>query len=122
MGRKPSPPPKPRIFTRDRSINTDPPPKSPPPPLKISHATNTVPPRTMTRASGTDLAMDLLVTLEEMEAKIQEAVFKTEEEIMGCPLLQKAMARVEEEALDGPEDEEEKSSKKEKVEMSDVSC
>ena len=24
--RKPSPPPKPRIFTRDRSINTDPPP------------------------------------------------------------------------------------------------
>ena len=53
----------------------------------------------MARASGTDLAMDLLVTLDEMEAKIQEAVFKTEEEIMGCPLLQKAMAKVEEEAL-----------------------
>ena len=122
--RKPSPPPKPRIITRDRSINTDPPPRSPPPPRKISHATNTVPPRTMARASGTDLAMDLLVTLDEMEAKIQEAVFKTEEEIMGCPLLQKAMAKVEEEALNGPQDDEEKGSKntREQVETLDVSC
>ena len=120
--RKPSPPPKPRVFTRDRSINTDPPPRSPPPPRKISHATNTVPPRTMTRASGTDLAMDLLVTLDEMEAKIQEAVFKTEEEIMGCPLLQKAMAKVEEDALKDPQDEEDNAAKKEKVEMSDVCC
>ena len=40
-----------------------------------------------------------------MEAKIQEAIFKTEEEIMGCPLLQKAMAKVEEEALNGPQEE-----------------
>ena len=122
--RKPSPPPKPRIITRDRSINTDPPPRSPPPPRKISHATNTVPPRTMARASGTDLAMDLLVTLDEMEAKIQEAVFKTEEEIMGCPLLQKAMAKVEEEALNGPSDESDKSIKTipEEVETAEVSC
>ena len=40
-----------------------------------------------------------------MEAKIQEAIFKTEEEIMGCPLLQKAMAKVEEEALNGPQED-----------------
>merc|ERR1719357_1097419 len=49
--------------------------------------------------------MDQLVTLDEMEAKIQEAIFKTEEEIMGCPLLQKAMAKVEEEALNGPQED-----------------
>merc|ERR1719394_2265550 len=38
-----------------------------------------------------------------MEGKIQDAVFRTEEEIMSCPLLQKAMQKVEEEALKGAE-------------------
>ena len=40
---------------------------------------------------------------DEMEGKIQDAVFRTEEEIMSCPLLQKAMQKVEEEALKGAE-------------------
>ena len=34
-----------------------------------------------------------------MEAKIEAAVARTEEDIMSCPLLQKALAKVEEEAV-----------------------
>ena len=34
-----------------------------------------------------------------MEAKIEAACARTEEDIMACPLLQKALAKVEEEAL-----------------------
>ena len=33
--------------------------------------------------------------------RVQEAIFRTEEEIMGCPLLQRAMAKVEHEAMYG---------------------
>ena len=39
------------------------------------------------------------MTKEESEARVREAVARAEEEIYGCPLLQKAMARVEAEAL-----------------------
>merc|ERR1719414_1873010 len=52
-----------------------------------------------------------------MDSRIQEAIFKTEEEIMGCPLLQKAMAKVEEEAIKG--EEEQVSSE---IEKCDVQC
>ena len=45
------------------------------------------------------MRMAAMVTKEESEARVREAVMKAEEEIMGCPLLQKAMAKVEEEAL-----------------------
>ena len=101
--RPPSPPPAPPpVRKRDRAVNTDPPPKSPPPPRKISHGTNTLPVRSLTRGMETMVKMDSLVTKEEMEAKVQEAIFRTEEEIMGCPLLQKAMAVVEDEAINGP--------------------
>ncbi len=34
-----------------------------------------------------------------MEAKIEAAVARTEEDIMSCPLLQKALKKVEEEAV-----------------------
>ena len=34
-----------------------------------------------------------------MEAKIEAAVTRTEQDIMSCPLLQKALAKVEEEAI-----------------------
>lgn len=95
---KPSPP---TIRKRDRASNTDPPPKSPPPPRKINNFTNTMPTRTITKATGTLLQMDSLFTKVELDEKVQAAIYKTEEEIMGCPLLQKAMAKVEEEALYG---------------------
>ena len=112
--------PPPPVRKRDRAINTDPPPKSPPPPRKVSHSTNTTAPRTMGRSTGTLLSMDKLVTMDEMEARIQEAVFKTEEEIMGCPLLQKAMAKVEEEAIHGPRVS--TIYEKDEVETADVEC
>ncbi|TRY77840.1 hypothetical protein TCAL_06805 [Tigriopus californicus] len=96
---KPSPP---AVRKRDRASNTDPPPKSPPPPRKINNFTNTMPTRTLAKASGTLLQMDNLFTKVELEERVQAAIYKTEEEIMGCPLLQKAMAKVEEEALYGP--------------------
>ena len=92
----------PSVRKRDRACNTDPPPRSPPPPRKVSHGTNTVKTRTMVRGTGTMLQMNAIVTKDEMDSKVQEAIFKTEEEIMGCPLLQKAMAKVEEEAMHGP--------------------
>ena len=58
-----------------------------------------------------------------MEAKIQEAIFKTEEEIMGCPLLQKAMAKVEEEALNGPQEDQTATAKQQPpVEKFDAVC
>ena len=94
--------PPPTIRKRDRAVNTDPKPRSPPPPRKVTHGTNTVNTRTMARGTGTLLQMGSLITKEELETRVQEAVFKTEEEIMGCPLLQKAMAKVEYEAIHGP--------------------
>ncbi len=97
----PPPPPPPLVRKRDRSMNTDPPPRSPPPPRKFSKATNTLEPRNYSRGVGTSLSMDALFTRDELESRVQEAVFKTEEEIMGCPLLQRAMAVVEEEAMHG---------------------
>ncbi len=86
--------------TRDRAINTD---KT----RTASHGTATVKITTLPRSTLTNLSMADLVTKDELEARVQEAIFKTEEEIMGCPLLQKAMARVEEEAIKGVTDTEE---------------
>ena len=108
----PPPPPRPaspkaRVRTRDRSVNTEPPPRSPPPPRKASHGTNTTNVRSVSKGVETAVKMAAVVTKEEAEARVREAVFKTEEEIMGCPLLQKAMAKVEQEAL-GIKPEEEK--------------
>uniref|UniRef100_A0A0K2T6J3 Uncharacterized protein n=1 Tax=Lepeophtheirus salmonis TaxID=72036 RepID=A0A0K2T6J3_LEPSM len=66
-----------------------------------TRGTNTLKPRTSTRATKTTLSMEDIITREESEKLVQEAVFKTEEELMECPLLQKAMARVEEEVIRG---------------------
>jgi hypothetical protein len=55
----------------------------------------------MVKSTVTAIAMNELYTKDEVEAKIQEAIFRTEEDIMSCPLLQKAMARVEAEAING---------------------
>jgi hypothetical protein len=112
----PPPPPRPpspkvqKVRTRDRAQNTDPPPRSPPPARKVSHGTNTLNTRTVGKGVETAIKMDSLVTKEEMDARVQEAIYKTEEELMGCPLLQKAMAKVEEEALRGSIEEEEPAS------------
>ncbi len=101
--RSPSPPKlSPVIYKRDKGSNTDPPPWSPPPPRKISHGTNTTGVRTVARSAGPSMPTGELFTKEQLESRIQEAVFKTEDEIMGCPLLQKAMKKVEEEAIHGP--------------------
>lgn len=103
---KPDPPaPKPvfKVFTKEKSSNTDPPPKSPPPPRKVNHGTNTLKIRSIPKGTGTDVKMADLLSKEEVESKLQDAIFRTEEEIMSCPLLQKAMQKVEEEALKGEE-------------------
>ena len=80
-------------------MNTDPPPRSPPPPRKVSHGTNTANARAVSKGVETAVRMAAMVTKEESDSRVREAVMKAEEEIMGCPLLQKAMAKVEEEAL-----------------------
>jgi hypothetical protein len=85
------------VSRRDRAINTDPPIKT----RTANHGTSTTKITTFGKGTATSLSMAQLVTLDEMEARVQEAIFKTEEEIMGCPLLQKAMAKVEEEAMNG---------------------
>ena len=110
----PSPPPPPE--TRDRSVNTDPPPPSPPPPARISQGSNTPSVRMVGKSASTELSMENMVSRQEMEKRIQEAVFRTEEEIMGCPLLQRAMVVVEEEAINGPR------AAKQPAEMSDAGC
>ena len=81
------------ISRRDRAINTD-------PPVKVRtahHGTSTVKISTFAKGTSTAMTMSDLVSKDELDARVQEAIFKTEEEIMGCPLLQKAMAKVEEE-------------------------
>ena len=67
----------------------------------MSHGTNTSNVRSVSKGVETALRMEDggLVTKEESEARVREAVARAEEEIYGCPLLQKAMARVEAEAL-----------------------
>merc|ERR1719430_1559446 len=102
---EPEPVSKPKVLTREKGANTDPPPKSPPPPRKINHGTNTVRTRSIPKGTGTEIKMSDLMSRDEVESKIQDAVFRTEEEIMSCPLLQKAMQKVEEEALKGSEPE-----------------
>ena len=104
------------ISRRDRAINTD-------PAVKVrtaNHGTSTVKISTLAKGTSTSMVMSDLVTKDEMDAKIQEAIFKTEEEIMGCPLLQKAMAKVEEEAINGPAPA--ASSETAKVPKCDVQC
>merc|ERR1719192_702869 len=92
-----------RAVTRESSCNTDPAPRSPPAARKVNHGTNTLKVRSIPKGTGTDMKMSELLSKEEVESKIQDAVFRTEEEIMSCPLLQKAMQKVEEEALKGEE-------------------
>merc|ERR1719206_586198 len=104
---EPEPVSKPKVLTREKGANTDPPPKSPPPPRKINHGTNTLRTRSIPKGTGTEIKMSDLMSRDEVESKIQDAVFRTEEEIMSCPLLQKAMQKVEEEALKGSEPEKE---------------
>merc|ERR1719464_1762279 len=96
----PAPPPvviKSPISRRDRAVNTDAQPKV----RTANHGTSTVKITSFAKGTSTGLFMKDLVTLDELEAKVQEAIFKTEEEIMGCPLLQKAMAKVEADAIRG---------------------
>ena len=87
-----------KVETKNVSVNTNPPPV---PPKKSAQGTNTVATITDSKSTSPIISMDLLVTRDEMEARVQEAIFRTEEEIMGCPLLQRAMAKVEHEALYG---------------------
>merc|ERR1719462_205848 len=92
-----------QVATRERGSNTDPPPKSPPPTRKLHKGNNTLQIRSIPKGTATELRMAEIFSKDEMEGKIQDAVFRTEEEIMSCPLLQKAMQKVEEEALKGAE-------------------
>ena len=85
------------ISRRDRAVNTDAQPKV----RTANHGTSTVKITSFAKGTSTGLFMKDLVTSDELEAKVQEAIFKTEEEIMGCPLLQKAMAKVEADAIRG---------------------
>ena len=94
-------------LTYEKSCNTEPRPRTPPPARKVNHGTNTLKIRSIPKGTGTDVKMSDLLSREEVESKIQDAVFRTEEEIMSCPLLQKAMQKVEEEALKGEEPEKE---------------
>jgi len=103
---EPVPPPT-RPSTRERGSNTDQPPKSPPPARKMHKGSNTLSTRSIPKATATELKMVEIISKDELESKIQDAVFRTEEEIMSCPLLQKAMQKVEEEALKGLEPEKE---------------
>ena len=98
-----------RLETRNAFVNTDPAPK------KSSQSTNTVPIQVKSAETSPNISMNFLVTKDEMEAKIQEAIFRTEEEIMGCPLLQRAMVKVEQEALYGE-------APKVNVEVSNFAC
>jgi len=96
-------PPTEQVATRERGSNTDPQPKSPPPTRKLHKGNNTLQIRSIPKGTATELRMAEILSKDEMEGKIQDAVFRTEEEIMSCPLLQKAMQKVEEEALKGAE-------------------
>jgi len=96
-------PPTNQVATRERGSNTDPQPKSPPPTRKLHKGNNTLQIRSIPKGTATELRMAEILSKDEMEGKIQDAVFRTEEEIMSCPLLQKAMQKVEEEALKGAE-------------------
>ena len=91
-----------RVSRRDRAMNTEAAAKK----RTVNHGTSTVKISSFAKGTSTSLAMKDLMTMDEVEARIQEAIFKTEEEIMGCPLLQKAMAKVEEDAMkEQPDDE-----------------
>ncbi len=103
-----STPPPPPPSRRDRAVNTDPLPRPPPPPRKISHGTNTLNARMVCMSTETLLGMHDVFTRQDTEQRVQEAVFRTEEEILGCPLLQRAMTKVEEEAIHGEKREPEK--------------
>jgi len=103
-----------KASTRERATNTDAVPhprvKSPPPAIvvrKVNHGTNTLKIRSIPKATATDVRMAELWTREDVDTKIQEAMLRTEEDIMSCPLLQKALKKVEEEALHGPTPEKE---------------
>jgi len=100
-------PPTNQVATRERGSNTDPQPKSPPPTRKLHKGNNTLQIRSIPKGTATELRMAEILSKDEMEGKIQDAVFRTEEEIMSCPLLQKAMQKVEEEALKGAEPQKE---------------
>ena len=73
-------PPKPvfKVFTKEKSCNTDPAPKSPPPARKVNHGTNTLKVRSIPKGTGTDVKMSELLSKEEVESKVQDAIFRTE--------------------------------------------
>ena len=119
----PAPPPvviKSPISRRDRAVNTDAQPKV----RTANHGTSTVKITSFAKGTSTGLFMKDLVTSDELEAKVQEAIFKTEEEIMGCPLLQKAMAKVEADAIRGEPASEDEATTPEvaKPSTSEVEC
>ena len=66
------------ISRRDRAMNTDPPEKV----RTANHGTSTVKISTFAKGTGTMLNMNDIVTKGELDAKIQEAIFKTEEEVI----------------------------------------
>lgn len=103
------------ISRRERGVNTE---KT----RTANHGTATVKVTTFAKGTSTSLAMSEMVTKDELEARVQEAIFKTEEEIMGCPLLQKAMARVEEEAMRGEPAEVQVDEVVKQVAKCDVQC
>ena len=65
------------ISRRDRAMNTDPPEKV----RTANHGTSTVKISTFAKGTCTALNMNDIVTKGELDAKIQEAIFKTEEEV-----------------------------------------
>ena len=91
---------------------------------KVSHGTNTSNVRSVSKGVETALRMSDggLATKEESEARVREAVARAEEEIYGCPLLQKAMARVEAEALGLASSPEEEKAPEEKAAGRDFGC
>jgi len=99
-----------KLDQRDKGSNTEPDQNTT---RMVNHGTNTYKVRSIPKGTGTDLRMRDIMGKEEVESRIQDAVFRTEEEIMSCPLLQKAMQKVEEEALRGPTPEKQ---------LSDIGC
>ena len=102
---QPQPPPKPVVVQQDASCNTDPIEEPPKPPVVIkspisrrdrasntdappkvrtaNHGTSTVKITSFAKGTSTSLIMTDLMTKDDLEARVQEAIFKTEEEAQG---------------------------------------
>lgn len=71
-------------------------------PVEVCHqGTIAGPIECVERAHSPLVPADQIVTRDTLARAVQDAVFRTEEEIFGCPLLQRAMAKVEQETLGG---------------------